>query len=49
MPAEYNDDTELKRKVDKGSNEIDFKLKSGGKINQPGDGGGDDDSGLDVC
>jgi hypothetical protein len=35
VPAEYNSRTTLKATVEKGSNEIDFDLKSGGAVAQP--------------
>lgn len=50
IPAQYNDNTTLKKEVEAGSNEINFDLKKSGKISQPekdGDESGDDDP--DTC
>ena len=35
VPAKYNVKTELKKTVKRGSNKIDFDLKSGGEVIQP--------------
>lgn len=37
LPAKYNAETELEKSVEAGSNEINFDLKSGGRVYKEGD------------